>query len=281
MEYRTRILSGKILAEEIIHRQKKIIAEKKLAPKLAIMLVGDNPESLGYIKIKTRQAQKIGIEVALQHLPADTTLKQLQVATEKLNHDHTVSGIILQLPLPAHLDPIQAANFISPSKDADGLTAMNLGLVLSNFNATFAAPATPKAVLALLEHYQIPLAGKQALVIGRSRLVGIPTAMLLLHANATVAMAHSQTQNLHQMVQQADIIISAVGHPGLIQPQDIRPHHILIDVGMTKTDGGWVGDIDPMAQQAAAGYSPVPGGVGPLTVACLLENVVTLAQIKH
>ena len=276
------ILDGKALAGKIHQelRQQIQALQPQLGrpPGLAVLMVGDNPASAAYVRNKERACRKVGIESFGQHFPADTSQELLQKTIIELNQDPRVDGILVQLPLPDHLDAIALLLTIDPAKDVDGLHPMNLGHLIRG--ETGLRSCTPAGVMRLLAEYNIPVSGKQAVVIGRSILVGKPLALMLLAENATVTVAHSRTADLPAITRQADILIPAVGQPNLITASMVKPGATVIDVGINRvvTDSGkgkLVGDVDFPAVAAVAQFiTPVPGGVGPMTVAMLLYNTV-------
>lgn len=281
METKTaRLLDGKALAGKI--QQELSAAVKELQPQigrppgLAVLMVGDNPASAAYVGGKERACQKVGIASFGRHFPTQTTQAELEEVIAALNHEQSVDGILVQLPLPNHLDAVTLLHQIEPDKDADGLHPVNLGrLVRGELGLR---SCTPAGIMRLLEEYAIPLQGKQAVVVGRSILVGKPMALMLLEADATVTVAHSRSHDLPSITKNADILIAAVGRPGLITADMVKPGAVVVDVGMnrvTHSDGKTrlVGDVDFESAALVAEYlTPVPGGVGPMTVAMLLQN---------
>lgn len=276
------LLNGKALAKKIQSElQAKIIQlEPKIGrpPGLAVIMVGDNPASAVYVRNKEKACQKVGIASMGQHFPEDTTQAELEMAIARLNQDDRVDGILVQLPLPQHLDSIALLHRIDPDKDADGLHPVNLGkLVRSEAGLR---SCTPAGVMRLLQEYDIAVEGKKAVVIGRSILVGKPIALMLLEKNATVTIAHSRTQNLAAVCQEADILVAAVGRPEMITQEMIKPGATVIDVGINRVETSegkskLVGDVAFDEVSAVASYiTPVPGGIGPMTVAMLLSNTV-------
>lgn len=246
------------------------------APGLAVVMVGDNPASAAYVRNKEKACQRVGIASYGKHLPTDTTQAELTQLIHALNQDDRVDGILIQLPLPDHLDAVALLNQIDPDKDADGLHPVNLGRLLRGEPGL--RSCTPAGMMELLAAYEIPISGKQAIVLGRSILVGKPMAMLLLAANATVTMGHSRSQSLPELTRAADIVVAAVGKPGLITPDWVKPGAVVLDVGInrvTAPDGTskLVGDVDfATVEPHVSAITPVPGGVGPMTVAMLLRN---------
>jgi len=281
METKTaKLLDGKAIAAKI--QQELSIAIKQLQPKigrspgLAVVMVGDNPASAAYVRNKEKACAKVGIASFGQHFPAQTTLEELEEVIAVLNHDERVDGILVQLPLPNHLDAVTLLHQIDPDKDADGLHPVNLGRLIRG--ETGLRSCTPAGVMRLLQEYEISLEGKQAVVVGRSILVGKPMALMLLEADATVTIAHSRSHDLKSITQNADILIAAVGRPGLISADMVKPGAVVVDVGMNRvTDASGnsrlVGDVDFESTASVVGFiTPVPGGVGPMTVAILLQN---------
>jgi len=270
-------LSGRI-QQELRDRIAPLLDKAGRPPGLAVLMVGDNPASAAYVRNKERACERVGIASFGKHLPSDATFEQIAEIIHELNEDDCVDGILVQLPLPAHLDSVALLHLIDPDKDADGLHPVNLGhLVRSEAGLR---SCTPAGVMRLLAEYGIDPAGKTAVVVGRSILVGKPVALMLLEANATVTIAHSRTPDLAAVTRTADILIPAVGRPGLITADMIKPGAVVVDVGINrvaKPDGGskLVGDIDAdSVSQIASYFAPVPGGVGPMTVAMLLHNTV-------
>lgn len=241
-------------------------------------MVGDNPASAAYVRGKEKACTKVGIASFGKHFPTDTTQAELEVVIAELNHNEKVDGILVQLPLPNHLDAVTLLYQIDPKKDVDGLHPVNLGqLVRGELGLR---SCTPAGIMRLLQEYNIPLQGKQAVVVGRSILVGKPMALMLLEANATVTIAHSRSQSLEEITRNADILITAIGRPGLITAEMVKPGAVVVDVGInrvTHADGSssLVGDVNFDAVKSVAEFiTPVPGGVGPMTVAMLLQNTV-------
>ncbi|MBD2410084.1 bifunctional 5,10-methylene-tetrahydrofolate dehydrogenase/5,10-methylene-tetrahydrofolate cyclohydrolase [Nostoc calcicola FACHB-389] len=278
-----KLLDGKALAAKI--QQELSVAISELQPKvgrppgLAVLMVGDNPASAAYVRNKEKACARVGIASFGKHFPVQTTQGELEEVIATLNHDERVDGILVQLPLPNHLDAVSLLHQIDPDKDADGLHPVNLGrLVRGEIGLR---SCTPAGVMRLLEEYEVPLQGKQAVVVGRSILVGKPMALMLLEADATVTIAHSRSHDLKTIAQNADILIAAVGRPGLISADMVKPGAVVVDVGMNRvTDASGnsrlVGDVDLESTAAVAGFiTPVPGGVGPMTVALLLQNTFT------
>lgn len=267
-------LYGKPVADEVLGEVQEGVRKQvelgRRPPMLVVVYVGDNPASAVYIRQKERAARRIGMQSQVIHLPATTRLSDLLEVIDRLNGDPGVDAMIVQMPLPPGLDPDVVLERVRPDKDADGLHPLNLGRLLAG--APGPRPCTPAGVMALLAHYGQEVSGRRAVVVGRSRLVGWPAAILLTQAQATVTVAHSRTGDLPALLGQADVVVAATGQPGLIQADHLRPGVIVVDVGITRTEDGLKGDVDPKAASRAGALSPVPGGVGPLTVAMLLRN---------
>ena len=276
------ILDGKSLAQQIQSELRSRVPQLQerigRPPGLAVLRVGDDPASAVYVRNKERACEKVGIASLGRHFPASATYEEIATEIDRLNQDELVDGILLQLPLPAHLDAVSLLHRIDPEKDVDGLHPMNLGRLLRGEPGL--RSCTPAGVMRLLEAYQLELTGKRAVVLGRSILVGKPMALMLLAANATVTIAHSHTADLPDLTRSADILVTAVGRPGVVTAQMVKPGAIVADVGINRVETGHgkarlVGDVDFEAVRAVAGYvTPVPGGVGPMTVAMLLTNTV-------
>lgn len=276
------LMDGKALAEKIqTQLQQRIQALQPQIgrkPGLAVLMVGDNPASAAYVRNKERASNKVGIASFGQHFPVNTSQSELEQAIQALNQDEQVDGILVQLPLPDHLDAVSLLHQIHPDKDADGLHPVNLGRLMRGENGL--RSCTPAGVMRLLQEYQIDPKGKQAVVVGRSILVGKPLALMLLEADATVTIAHSRSHNLPAITQQADILIAAVGRPKLITAEMVKPGAVVVDVGINRVEDAngnsrLVGDVDfEPVQDVAKFLTPVPGGIGPMTVAMLLQNTV-------
>jgi len=246
---------------------------------LAVLMVGDNPASAAYVRNKEQACTKVGIASFGQHFPTEASQTELAQAIDALNQDDHVDGILVQLPLPAHLDSVALLNQIHPDKDADGLHPTNLGRLVRGEPGL--RSCTPAGVMRLLEEYQLELKGKQAVVLGRSILVGKPVALMLLEQDATVVMAHSRSQDLPALTRSADILVAAVGRPNLITAEMVKPGAVVVDVGINRVvnpetgKGRLVGDVEFETVQPVAGWiTPVPGGIGPMTVTMLLHNTV-------
>jgi methylenetetrahydrofolate dehydrogenase (NADP+)/methenyltetrahydrofolate cyclohydrolase len=269
------LLDGRKVAEELLQSLKARVQE--LDPKLVIVQVGNDPASTSYIRQKLKSCAEIGMEHEHRHLSEDTTFDALLKLIEELNRDSEVTGFILQLPLPLHLQSKlpQLIRAMDPKKDVDGFTAYNLGKVFLSTEFEHLPPATPAGIIALLAHYEIDVAGKHAVIVGHSNLVGKPLAIMLLNRDATVTVCHVRTKNLAFHTRQADLLICAVGKSKLITASMVKPGAIVIDVGISRAGEGLVGDVDFEAvKDIASAITPVPGGVGPMTVASLIRNCV-------
>jgi methylenetetrahydrofolate dehydrogenase (NADP+)/methenyltetrahydrofolate cyclohydrolase len=271
-------MDGKALAERI---RGEIAAEVRELGKigLATVLVGDDPASDIYIRLKHKAAGEVGIAAKDIRLASQTTEAELLEQVAQLNADDAIHGLLVQLPLPDHIDEARVIRAIDPVKDVDGLHPLNFGqLVLGRPTHV---GATPAGVMRLLEEYDVQLEGARAVVVGRSDIVGKPAALLLLHANATVTVCHSRTRDLGAVTREADVLVVAVGQTAVIGPDDVHEGATVIDVGMNRGDEGVVGDVDPGAAERAALITPVPGGVGPMTIAMLLASAVKAAKYRR
>ena len=270
-------MDGRALAARIREELKGEIAEFGEV-RLATVLVGDDPASQIYIRLKHKAAEEVGIQAIDNRLPQDTPEDELIELVEELNEDDAVDGILVQTPLPPQIDEARVMRTLDPMKDVDGLHPFNAGQLF--FGQQTLVGATPVGVMRLLAEYKIPVAGARAVVVGRSLIVGRPLSMLLLHANATVTICHSRTEDLARHTLDADILVAAVGSLGLITTDMVKTGAGVIDVGMNRTDDGLFGDVDPGVADVAAFITPVPGGVGPMTIACLLENALKAARYR-
>lgn len=278
----SQLLDGKALAEKIQTQLQIRIAQNQSKigrpPGLAVLMVGDNPASASYVRNKERSCEKIGMTSFGRHFPTETTQKELEQAIAELNQDERVDGILIQLPLPPHLDSVSLLYHILPEKDADGLHPLNLGHLVRSEEGL--RSCTPAGVMRLLEEYNIDIEGKQAVVVGRSILVGKPIALMLLEKNATVTIAHSRTHDLATVTRNADILIAAIGKPHFITADMVKQNAVVVDVGINRIvdesgKGYLVGDVKFDEVSPIASYiTPVPGGIGPMTVTMLLENTV-------
>lgn len=273
------LIDGEAIAARIRANLKSAISKLPAPPGLATLLVGDNPASAVYVSNKLKACIEVGINGRLIKLPADVSEARLFDEIEALNNDAAIDGILLQLPLPRPLDEQQFLSGIDPAKDVDGLGPVNYGLLAAGLPAH--VPCTPLGCLKLIHSVNTDIAGLQAVVIGRSRLVGRPMAELLLQQDCTVTVVHSKTAAPAALVRKADIVVVAAGRPALVKADWVKPGAIVIDVGINRVDGRLVGDVDfAEVQKVAGAITPVPGGVGPMTVAMLLNNTVRSAYAK-
>lgn len=274
------ILDGKSVAAEIRAAVKARVAalvQSGVRPGLAVILAGEDPASRVYVRNKMRACEETGVRSQLHEYGSDVSEQTLLALVEKLNAERAVHGVLVQLPLPAHIDAERILQAVSPAKDVDGFHAANLGALLAGRPRL--VPCTPAGVMRLVEHAGVPTAGRRAVVIGRSNIVGKPLALLLLQRNATVTVCHSKTTALEALTREADILVAAVGRPKLVRVDMVKPGACVIDVGINRlADGTLAGDVDFGAVKEIAGWlTPVPGGVGPMTVAMLLENCLRAA----
>ncbi len=276
------ILDGKALSEKMMGELKNRVDALKAKGKtigLAVILVGENPASQVYVRNKGKACEALGIRGDTILLPEQTTQEELEALIMKLNRDDSVDGILVQLPLPKHLDETKALRLIVPEKDVDGFHIENAGKLFTGQEGVVAC--TPKGILAMLKAWNVPLSGKEAVVIGRSNIVGKPVAMLLLNENCTVTICHSRTADLAAHTRRADILVAAVGKPRFVTADMVKPGAAVVDVGINRVDGKVVGDVDFESVEKVAGYiSPVPGGVGKMTICMLMENVIEAAEKK-
>ena len=274
------LLDGKKLANiraDILQKQVLNLKKSKIQPLFCVINIGQDPSSQIYLKTKKRRADQIGIEQKLFQLPATVSQKELLELIDKLNHDKNVNGIMIQLPVPKQIILNEALAAIDPEKDVDCLTPTNIGRLWQGDH--FVEPATAHGILTLLDHYHISLKGKNAVIIGRSSIVGKPLAALMLERDATVSILHLKTKNLAEYTKRADILVSATGQPKLIKANMIKKNAVIVDVGICRVNGNIVGDVDFAKVVAIASFiTPVPGGVGPLTVESLMEQVVQLTR---
>lgn len=276
------LLDGRVLSARVMEELKTRTAalkEKGIVPGLAVIYVGDDPASAIYVRNKEKACDELGIRSFHIAMPGDTTQEALENRIRELNADEAVNGILVQLPLPKHLDEDAALAVIAPEKDADGFHILNGGKLLYGLEGT--VPCTPRGIMVMLESSGIDLNGKNAVVIGRSNIVGKPVAMLLLQKNCTVTMCHSRTQDLAAFTRNADILVAAVGKPRFVTADMVKDGAVVIDVGINRVDGKVVGDVDFEAVSKKASFiTPVPGGVGKMTVCMLMMNTVEAAEKK-
>ncbi len=278
------LIDGKAIAAKLrveVATAANELRARSIAPTLAVVLVGEDPASAVYVKSKTKAAREANVDVRDHKLPATVSQAELMALVAQLNADPIVDGILVQLPLPPHLDSEAVIRSLDPAKDVDGLHPSSLGF-LAQGKPVF-SPCTPKGCMRLLREVGAELAGARAVVIGRSVLVGKPIALLLANANATVTMCHSKTRDLADEVRRAEIVVAAVGRPEMIKGSWIQDGAIVLDVGINRTaEGKLLGDVEfAVAAERARAITPVPGGVGPMTIACLLENTVEAARRRR
>ena len=277
-----KIIDGKALAQKVrdgIKKQNQAMQyEAGIIPGLAVILVGDDPASKVYVRNKEKACKEVGFYSRIIRKEASCTQEELITLVEELNHDDAIHGILVQSPIPSHLDEMAVVRAIDPAKDVDGFHVENAGKLMVGIPGF--VPCTPKGVIRMLREEGIAIAGKHAVVVGRSNIVGKPMAMLLLAENATVTVCHSRTENLAEITRTADILVAAVGKAGLITADMVKPGAAVIDVGMNRNaEGKLCGDVDFAGVSEVAGaITPVPGGVGPMTIAMLLENTLEAAQ---
>ena len=278
-----KILSGKVVSQRIkdeLKEEVKELNQKGIFPGLAVIIVGDDPASKVYVNSKKKACEEIGIYSEEYALPKETTENELLELVEKLNNDKKICGILVQLPLPKHIDEETVINKISPKKDVDAFHPVNVGkIMIGNYDFL---PCTPAGVMELIKESGIDVSGKECVVVGRSNIVGKPQAMLLLHQNGTVTICHSRTKDLKEKTKNADILVAAVGIPNFITGDMIKEGAVVIDVGINRiSEKKLVGDVEfESAEKVASAITPVPGGVGPMTIAMLMKNTVKAAQIQ-
>ena len=272
------LIDGKALAAKVREEVAASVAELDHVG-VATVLVGDDPASHIYINLKQKAAAAAGIESFDHRIPADASQDDVLALIAELNADDAVDGLLVQLPLPGHIDEAAIIEAIDPAKDIDGIHPVNAGRLY--LGRPTLVPGTPLGVMRMLEEYAIPLSGANAVVIGRSGIVGKPMAQLLLAANATVTTCHSRTRDLAHHTLEADVLVAAVGQPHMVKADMVKPGSTVIDVGLTRTDDGLFGDVDPAAAERAGHITPVPGGVGPMTIAMVLQNTVTAARARQ
>ncbi len=266
------ILDGKSLSLKVLEKVKKRVETLSVEPHLVVILVGDNAASKIYVNNKKKAAEKVGIRSTIIELEENISEEELISVVRKLNDDDNVTGILVQLPLPAHIDKNKIITVISPKKDVDGFTPENVGRLVTGLEPYY-YPATPQGIIMLLDEYNIPIEGAEAVIIGRSNIVGRPMAQMLLRRNATVTMCHSYTKDIESKIKTADILVSAVGKK-IVRCKMVKKNSVVIDVGIFRdTNGKITGDVDFDYVSSSAGYiTPVPGGVGPMTIASLMYN---------
>lgn len=277
------IIDGKAVSAAVranVREQTEQLKAKGITPGLAVIIVGDDPASRVYVNNKKKACLDVGFYSEEYAMPADTTMEQLCEVIDTLNARDDIDGILCQLPLPKHLDEKAVIDRIDPSKDVDAFSPANVGkIMIGDYDFL---PCTPAGVMELLKAYNIDANGKNCVVIGRSNIVGKPMAMLLLHANGTVTVCHSKTQNIADITSKADILVAAVGRANFVTADMVKDGAVVIDVGMNRVDGKLCGDVDFAAVEPKASYiTPVPGGVGPMTIGMLMKNTLKAAKLHH
>jgi len=277
------MMDGKMVAAEVkreVADRVRELQKENINPQLSTVLVGDDPASASYLKAKHKACQEVGVKSQNHHLPRETAQRELEALVWKLNTDPTVHGILVQLPLPGHLDENQIIERIVPYKDVDGLHPINAGKLASGVEVL--VPCTPKGIIRLLTDYKVPIESRSVVIVNRSNLVGRPLSMLFLNRDATVTICHSKTLSLIEKTRTADILVSAVGRENFrLTAKHVKPRAAVIDVGLSRVNGRLRGDVEFDEVSTVASYiTPVPGGVGPMTVAMLLENTVQAAKIQ-
>ncbi len=272
-------MDGKLLAEKLRAQVAEDVRAYGGPVCLATVLVGDDPASHVYVGKKHDASHEAGIESRDHRFPSDTPESEILDLLADLNADDGVDGILVQLPLPEHMDESKVTRAVEADKDVDGFHPVNAGLLF--LGEPYLVPATPLGVMAMLAEHEVELRGAEAVVVGRSEIVGKPMAMLLLAQHATVTICHSRTVDLAEHTRRADILVAAVGRPGLITPDMVKPGATVVDVGVNRTESGLVGDVDGAVAEVAGKLTPVPGGVGPMTIAMLLRNTLTAAQHRR
>lgn len=280
------VIDGRQLATKLNQATAKRtakLATREITPGIVVILVGDDPASLIYTRNKHRRAEKMGIRSVLEKFPADVDQATVMAAIDRYNQDDTIDAILVQEPLPAHLDGLAITNAIRPDKDIDGLHPINLGKLYANQPGHYPVACTPRGVMTILRHYNVELAGKNATLVGRSILVGKPLAAMLDNANATTTVVNRYTPNLSKVTRLADILVVAAGSPHLITREDVKPGAVVIDVGINRLPSGKLaGDVDfNDVRDIASLITPVPGGVGPMTIASLMAQTVDLAEWRQ
>ena len=274
------LLDGKLLSEKIeqtLINRIKTLKEKGIIPGLTVILVGEDPASQVYVRNKMLACERLGIHSKTITLPADVTQKNLESTIKIENKDQSIHGILVQLPLPSNLDSESALDLISPEKDVDGFNNINIGKLMRGLETTIAC--TPKGAINMIKSTGIDISGKEAVIVGRSNIVGKPMAMLLMQENATVTVCHSKTKDLKSHTKNADILVAAIGKPNFITVDMVKPGAIVIDVGINRVNGKLCGDVDfEHVKEVAGAITPVPGGVGKMTIAMLMENTVQAAE---
>ena len=284
MELENKILDGKKVAkkaEKNLKSEVKNLKAKGIEPGLTVVLVGNDPASQVYVSYKEKACKRVGINSNIVDLSQDISEEELLTEIDELNHNNNVDGILVQLPLPDHIDEEKVIEEIVPAKDVDGFHPANVGKLVTQGYMDL-APCTPKGIMEVLNEYNIEIEGQEAVIVGRSNIVGKPIAHMLLHNNATVTVCHSRTQDLKAHTSNADILVAAVGSKEFITADMVKEGVVVIDVGINRTDDGLVGDVEFEAvREKATAITPVPGGIGPMTIANLLENTITACKRRR
>lgn len=279
------LLNGREVADSLLDAVKKDVEKLKsngVSPRLAVLIWSGNSSGQIYVKNKEKACEQVGIESVRIDLADDVTQEEILAKIEELNKDASINGLIVQLPLPPHIDYPKILKAVDPYKDVDGFHAYNMGKMLLDKDFEDLAPCTPKGMIIILEKYKIDVSGMDAVVIGRSNIVGKPMAMMLANRGATVTICHSKTKDVAKFTKDADLIVVAVGKAGFLTANMIKKGVVILDVGINRVDGKVVGDVDfESVEKIAGAITPVPGGVGPMTVACLLANTVTAVRKQH
>jgi methylenetetrahydrofolate dehydrogenase (NADP+)/methenyltetrahydrofolate cyclohydrolase len=273
------LLSGREVAAALLEELRAQVADLPAAPRLVFVRAGDDPASASYVRSKARLAGKAGVRHETRVLPPEVDQAALLTEVARLNADADVDGILVQLPLYDHLDPAPVLEAIDPAKDVDGFHPVNVGRLWSGQPGL--VPATPSGLIRILDHYDIPIEGRDVLIVGRSNLVGKPATALFLRRHATVTVAHSRTRDLPGRTRRADVIVAAAGRPGMIRPDMVRAGAVLLDVGQAPVDGKLRGDVAPEVAEVAGAMTPTPGGTGPMTVAMVVANTVAAARARR
>jgi methylenetetrahydrofolate dehydrogenase (NADP+)/methenyltetrahydrofolate cyclohydrolase len=274
-----RILSGHEVAEAVYGELRETLASLPFVPSLRVIRLGEDPASVSYVRLKDKRARELGLRSQVEVYPEDFPEEALLARIEELNRDEDVDGVLVQLPLPPHIRAERVLEAISPLKDVDGFHPVNVGRLWSGGEGLF--PCTPLGVVRLLKHYGVGLKGKEVVVLGRSNIVGKPLAALLLREDATPTLAHSKTENLPEVTRRAQVLVVAAGRPHLVRKAWVRPGAVVVDVGVNRVEGKLLGDVHPEVAEVASALTPVPGGVGPMTVAMLMANTVKAALLRR
>lgn len=274
-----RTLSGHEVAEAVYQELRQTLKTLPFTPSLRVIRLGEDPASVSYVRLKDKRARELGLKSQVEVYPEETSEEALLERIGELNRDPEVDGILVQLPLPRHIRAERVLEAIAPEKDVDGFHPVNVGQLWSGGEGLF--PCTPLGILRLLQHYGVALRGKEVVVLGRSNIVGKPLAGLLLREDATVTVAHSRTQDLPAVTRRAEVLVVAVGRPHLVRKDWVRPGAVVVDVGVNRVEGRLLGDVHPEVAEVAGALTPVPGGVGPMTVAMLMANTLKAALLRR